>query len=61
MESDLSGVEAEIKPMDEGRRYQVRLTLQPGMPKGPFSGLLKIHTTNPKEPVLEVEVKGTVL
>jgi len=61
VESDLSGVVAEVKTVEEGRRYQLRLTLQPGMPKGPFSGLMTIHTTDPRQPVLEVEVKGTIL
>jgi len=61
VESDLAAVVAEIKEVDEGRLYQLRLTLQPGMPKGPFSGLLTVHTTDPKQPVLEVEVKGTIL
>jgi hypothetical protein len=39
----------------------VRLVLSPGVGKGTFNGKLKIHTDSPKVPLLEVELKGTVL
>jgi len=55
------GIEAKVEPLEEGREYTVRLTLNSGMAKGPFHGKLTIHTDSPKSPVLEVELVGTVL
>jgi hypothetical protein len=55
------GIEAKVEPLEEGREYTVRLTLNSGMAKGPFHGKLTIHTDSLKSPVLEVEVMGTVL
>jgi hypothetical protein len=61
VESGLRGVDAAVAPLEEGRRYEVTLTLTPELPKGPFATQLKIHTSSPKEPVLLVEVKGKIL
>ena len=55
------GIEAKVEPLEEGREYTVRLTLNSGMAKGPFHGKLTIHTDSPKSPVLEVELVGTIL
>jgi hypothetical protein len=55
------GIEAKIEPLQEGREYQVRLVLNPELGKGDFNGKLKIRTDSPKIPLLEVELKGTVL
>jgi hypothetical protein len=55
------GIEAKVEPLEEGREYAVRLTVNAGMAKGPFHGKLTIHTDSPKSPVLEVELSGTVL
>ncbi len=55
------GMEAKVEPLEEGREYAVRLTLNPGMPKGPFHSKLTLHTDSPKAPVIEVELSGTVL
>jgi hypothetical protein len=55
------GMEAKLEPLEEGRRYEVKLTLSPDMPKGPFHSKLTIHTDSPKSPVVEVELTGTVL
>lgn len=61
VEVDLEGVEAELKLLTEGRRYEVRVTLLPVMAKGKFHGLLKLHTNSPAEPVIEVPLTGNVL
>jgi len=61
VEGNLKGIDAQLEPVQEGREYQIRLTLNPGLGKGPFNGKLTIHTDSPKKPVLEVELKGTVL
>ncbi|HEX9943947.1 MAG TPA: DUF1573 domain-containing protein [Thermoanaerobaculia bacterium] len=55
------GIEAKLEPLEEGREYQVRILLNPGLAKGPFNGKLTIHTDSPKVPTLEVELKGTVI
>src|ERR1700674_1945484 len=52
------GIEAKVEPLEEGREYTVRLTLNSAMAKGPFHGKLTIHTDSPKSPVLEVELSG---
>jgi len=59
--TDIEGIQAEIEPLEEGRLYKVLLTLEPGMKKGRFRGLVTINTTSSKQPVLEVNVKGVVL
>jgi hypothetical protein len=59
--TDLQGLEAEIETVEEGRLFKLLITLQPGRPKGDFEGLISISTTSPKQPVVEVSVKGVVL
>jgi hypothetical protein len=61
VETTGQGIEAKVEPLEEGREYAVRLTVNSGMAKGPFHGKLTIHTDSPKSPVLEVELSGTVL
>lgn len=59
--TDIYGLEAEIEPLEEGRLYKVLLTLQPGMEKGDFEGLVTITTNSSKQPTIEVSVKGVIL
>ncbi|MEA2599636.1 MAG: hypothetical protein QOF89_628 [Acidobacteriota bacterium] len=61
VEPSLKGIEARIEPLEEGREYNIRLTLSPGLGKGPFNGKLTLHTDSPKVPLLEVELKGIIL
>ena len=61
MRSLPKGIEAKLEPINEGREYQVRVVVNPGLPKGPFTGKLTIHTDSPKVPTLEVEFKGIVI
>jgi hypothetical protein len=61
IESSNKGVEAKIEQLEEGREYQIRLTVSPSLGKGPFNGKLTLHTDSPKVPQLEVELKGIVL
>lgn len=61
VEGTVKGMETQLQPVQEGREYEVRVTLKPDMVKGPFNGKLTIHTDSPKKPMLEVEVKGTVV
>ena len=56
-----AGVEAQLESVQEGREYQVRLTLKPEIGKGPINHKITIHTDSPKKPVIEVDLVGTVL
>jgi hypothetical protein len=56
-----SGIETKLEPLEEGREYQVRVILNPSMPKGPFNGKFTIHTDSPKAPTIEVQLKGIVI
>jgi hypothetical protein len=55
------GFETKLEPITEGREYQLRVVVNPGLPKGPFTGKVTIHTDSPKVPTLEVELKGIVI
>jgi hypothetical protein len=55
------GIEAKVEPLEDGREYQVRLTLSPELAKGPLNSKISLRTDSPKIPVIEVELKGTVL
>jgi hypothetical protein len=55
------GIQAKLQPLQDGREYQVQVTLSPTMGKGPFRGKLTIHTDSPKTPVIDVELRGTIL
>ena len=59
--TDLSGVVTEVEEIEAGKVYKVVITVNPGMPKGPFAGLLTIDTNSAKQPKIEVDVRGVVL
>jgi hypothetical protein len=61
VEGGMPGLKTELEPVTEGREYQLRLTLNPGMAKGPLSGKLLLHTDSPKRPVIEVDLQGNVI
>lgn len=61
VEGNLPGVKTAIEPLQDGREYQVRVTLSPGMAKGPFNGKLTLRTDSQKRPTIEVEMHGTVI
>ena len=61
VDSSIKGIVAEIKPVQAGREYQVRLTLKPEMVKGQFNDRLTVHTDSAKMPTIQVDVRGTVL
>jgi hypothetical protein len=60
-EGGLPGAKTEIESVQDGKEYQVRVILAPDMAKGPFSGKLTLRTDNPKNPVIEVPLNGTVI
>jgi len=57
--SDLPEIEAQIQL--DGSDHYVIVMLQPGLPKGEFSGKLTVTTDSQRVPTLEIEVKGIVL
>ncbi len=63
VETGFEGISAEIKSgaTDTGYRFQLVLTVSPDVPQGPFSSTVKIHTTDEKNPIVELPIKGTIL
>ncbi len=62
VETGLVGLEAEVTEIknNEGHRFRVLLTVGEGMPEGQFSSMIKIHTSDSKNPIVEVPVTGTI-
>lgn len=58
---DIQGLDAKIEPLTEGREYQVRVTLKPEAVKGAFNGKLTLITDSPKQPWVEIQLKGNVI
>ncbi len=61
VDSSMKGIEATIEPLQEGRQYTIRVTLDPSLGKGPFHGKLTLHTDSAKVPKLDVEIMGKIL
>ncbi len=59
--SDLEGLTAEVEAVEAGRLFNVVLTLEPGMEKGRFRGKVTLKTSSPKQPIVEIDVTGTVM
>lgn len=60
-QTDVPGVEATVDSVEEGREYEIRVTLKPEMAKGPFNGKLWLTTDSLKIPRIEVVLKGTAI
>lgn len=58
VDTDVEGLQVELKPLVEGRSYRVEMRLTPQLPKGDFRGSVRIHTDSPKAPLLEVPISG---
>ena len=58
--SDVPGVRAELTPIEPGRAYRLRLTLEAGVPAGEVTGSVRIRTDSPRQPVIEIPLSGTV-
>ena len=61
-ESTVAGITTAIEEV-RGRALVLRgdLNYAPDMAKGKFSGVLRIKTESPKQPVIEVPLRGTIL
>ncbi len=58
--ASVPGVEATIKPIEAGRRWEVKLKLTAKMPKGRVDATVTIETTSTQQPTLQVPLRGTV-
>lgn len=56
----VAGVEATVKTLEAGKRFEIKLVLSPGMAKGAIDSTLKIETTSTAKPTLDVPLKGTI-
>lgn len=60
-ESTVDHIKPEIVPVEEGRFYNLKLHISPDMPKGAFTGKIRIQTDSKKQPLVEVDLKGTII
>ena len=60
VETDVEGIEAVLKPIQDGRDYEIRLTLTTALQQGRFSGKVIVRTDSDKVPVIEIPIGGTV-
>ena len=58
--ASVPGVESTVKPIEAGRRWEVKLTLTGKMPRGRIDAEIRIDTTSPQQPTLQVPLRGTV-
>ena len=63
IDTGIQGLTAEVENSDDrpGHRFRLLLELGPGLPKGEFDTVIKIHTSDDKNPVIELPVKGVVI
>jgi hypothetical protein len=55
-----SAFDATVSAIDEGRRYQVTVTVKPDADPGTRDALLKLATTDPDFPQLTVPVRANI-
>jgi hypothetical protein len=60
VDTSSKSIQASIRPLQDGREYEIDVTLASTIEKGPLHGKLTIHTDSPKSPLVEVEIKGVV-
>jgi hypothetical protein len=58
--SDVAGLRATIEKSEDGKRFDVYVTLEPGHPPGIIDGTLTLETTNERAPVVTVPIRGVV-
>jgi hypothetical protein len=60
-QSSVQGIEARIEPVEDGREYQVWVTVKPEIAKGKFDGKLFLTTDSLKIPRIEIQLTGTAI
>jgi hypothetical protein len=53
-------IQVALKPIEEGRRYEVAVTLPASAPPGKINAMLLVETDDPDQPEIRVEAFGTV-
>jgi hypothetical protein len=59
-ETDVPGLTAQVALREKGKKYDVNLTLAAGVASGPIAGTLRVRTDSPRQPLLEIPVRGEV-
>jgi hypothetical protein len=60
VDTDVRGLTARVDEREKGKKFDIALTLAADLPKGPFSGALRVRTDSPLQPLLEIPIKGEV-
>lgn len=61
-ESDIPGVSAELKSIEDGRRYNLLVVFDPEtMKEGDFAGEVRVTTDSEEVPAVSVDLKGKVV
>jgi hypothetical protein len=60
-ETDVEGVRAGLQPLQAGRTWRIVVSVAPERKPGPFAGRIRIRTTSPHQPVIDVPLDGTVV
>lgn len=60
-QSSIQGIEAKIEPVQDGREYQVWVTVNPDIAKGKFDGKLFLTTDSVKIPRIEIQLTGNAI
>jgi hypothetical protein len=60
VESDVKGVTAQVSERDEGKKFDLNLTVAAGVARGALAGTLRVRTDSPQHPVIEIPIKGEV-
>lgn len=60
-QSSVQGIEARIEPVEDGREYQVWVTVKPEIAKGKIDGKLFLTTDSLKIPRIEIQLTGTAI
>jgi hypothetical protein len=50
----------QVKPIEEGRIYEITVTVPPSAPPGRIHGVLRIETDDPDQPELRIVAQGNV-
>lgn len=60
VDSDVKGLVARIDEREKGKRFDLALSLGAGVARGPLRGALRVRTSSPRQPLIEVPVVGEV-
>jgi len=60
-ETTVEGVAVEVESIEEGREWDIHLTVEPSLVRGDFSGTIRLRTDHPKKPLIEIPLRGTAV